>query len=124
VKMETPVLYFYSDEPRTVRVEVGFHGGSISQWYPERVGGEELPPIPKASEFRAMAPVNFAMGHEGSATWRVDVLTRDTKEKISARRDWETPQWPRARVADANRVRGPKGEVEGFIFYRGIGNFA
>jgi hypothetical protein len=31
VKMETPVLYFYSNEPLTVRVDVGFNGGSISQ---------------------------------------------------------------------------------------------
>src|SRR5256885_1568431 len=32
VKMETPVLYFYSAEPLTAHVSVGFHGGSISQW--------------------------------------------------------------------------------------------
>jgi hypothetical protein len=54
----------------------------------------------------------------------VEVLPRDTTQPISAPRGWETPQWPRARVAAANRIRGPKGEVEGFIFYRGLGNFA
>ena len=124
VKMETPVLYFYSHQPRTVRVDVGFRGGSISQWYPARTGGEELPPIPKPWEFRVLPPIDFATGYNGSASWVVDVLARDTKEKISAPRGWETPHWPRARVADANRVRGPKGEVEGFIFYRGLGNFA
>ncbi len=43
---------------------------------------------------------------------------------ITAPVDWETPQWPRAWIADANRVRTPDGAVEGFLFYRGIGNFA
>src|SRR4051812_17182344 len=32
IKMETPVLYFYSDTAFTAHVAVKFHGGSISQW--------------------------------------------------------------------------------------------
>src|SRR4051794_13372994 len=39
IKMETPVIYFYSDIPREVSVDVKFRGGSISQWYPERSNG-------------------------------------------------------------------------------------
>jgi hypothetical protein len=113
VKMETPVLYFYATKPLTAQVEVGFHGGSISQWYPDRVAGETLP-----------ASVDFSGGYNGSATWRVDVLAKDTTEKITAPTKDETAQWPRARVAAANRLRGPKGEVEDFIFYRGVGNFS
>ncbi len=112
VKMETPVLYFYAAEPLTAQIEVGFHGGSISQWYPDRVGGETLP-----------ASVDFAIGYNGSAMWKVEVLAKGSAEKITAPTAGETTQWPRARVAEANRVRGPKGEVEGFIFYRGVGNF-
>jgi len=112
IKMETPVLYFYATQPLAVRVDVAFHGGAISQWYPERVGGEAVP------------PANFAPGHLGSASWQVDVLPQGSAEPITARTDLETPQWPRARVASANRVRGPKGEVEGFIFYRGVGNLS
>jgi hypothetical protein len=153
VKMETPVLYFYSDVPRSVQVDVKFHGGSISQWYPDRAGGETLPALPsdetvsaalKQEKFpehtdpeavvqhvitKLVSPVVFSPEYLGSASWRVDVLAPDTPEKISARHEWETPQWPRARVASANKVRGPnspldnKPEVEGFIFYRGIGNF-
>lgn len=115
VKMETPVLYFYSDVPRTVEVRVGFKGGSISQWYPERTGGEAAPQI---------AQLDFTRGYRGEAMWRVDVLAPATREEINTPRDLETPQWPRARVADANLLRGPKNEIEGFIFYRGLGNFA
>ena len=34
VRMETPVLYFYSSEERTVDVRVRFRRGIISEWYP------------------------------------------------------------------------------------------
>ncbi|HWA24764.1 MAG TPA: hypothetical protein VG734_03745 [Lacunisphaera sp.] len=121
VKMETPVIYFYSHEPATARVEVAFTAGSISQWYPERVAGETMPPPPASGE--NAAPVDFSQGYRGGATWRVDILARDAAVPVSAPPAAETPQWPRARVAGANRVRGPKGEVEGFIFYRGLGHF-
>src|SRR5262245_11857627 len=36
VKLETPVLYFYSPVALPVHVDVGFNGGSISQWFPDR----------------------------------------------------------------------------------------
>ena len=35
LKGETPVVYFYSDTPTTVRLEVGFPGGLWTQWYPQ-----------------------------------------------------------------------------------------
>lgn len=128
IKMETPVLYFYSPTALSARVDVGFNGGSISQWYPERVGGETLPPAPllfnaRGEPMDAPAPVDFAAGHRGRAVWRVAVLPPNAPDPVSAPRDWETRQWPRARVPGANLVRGPGGEVEGFIFYRGLGNF-
>jgi hypothetical protein len=133
VKMETPVIYFYSDGPREVTVDVQFHGGSISQWYPERTGGEILSPAPTSppgaaaptfAEAEDAPPMDFSRKYLGSASWKLDVLPRASPEKISARSELETAQWPRARVPAANKIRGPKGEVEGFVFYRGIGNFA
>ena len=142
VKMETPVLYFYSDKELPISVNVGFKGGSISQWYPDRSGGEELPALPEAhltrEQVRALPPVDFGQGFDGSIKWDVTVLAPDTAEKITAPRTWETAQWPRARVPGANRIKGPPGYVEtgradswgpapvveGFLFYRGLGNFA
>lgn len=40
VKMETPVIYFYGDQREKLSVEVGFNGGTISQWYPPRASGD------------------------------------------------------------------------------------
>src|SRR3954468_24979246 len=34
VRMETPVVYFSSEVPQTVRLAVTFHRGIISEWYP------------------------------------------------------------------------------------------
>ena len=110
IKMETPVLYFYAAQPLAVRVDVAFHGGSISQWYPERSGGEQLGPATLGAGMRLLPPIDFSSGHEGSASWQVRVLPRETAEPITAQSELETPHWPRARVASANRVRVPKGE--------------
>lgn len=141
IKMETPVLYFYADREVPVKVEVGFRGGSISQWYPERTGGEELPALPAnitdIAQLRRMAPVDFGKGYNGGIAWDVTVLAPTSNEVINAPKSWETAQWPRARVSGANLVKGPPGfvetgradfsatapVVEGFLFYRGIGNF-
>ncbi|MEP7236005.1 MAG: hypothetical protein ABI778_11990, partial [Ignavibacteriota bacterium] len=43
VKMETPVIYFYSQSERQVNVHVDFPHGAITQWYPNRSGGEVIP---------------------------------------------------------------------------------
>lgn len=135
IKMETPVLYFYSDTERRVKVDVDFRGGSISQWYPERVGGETLPePQTQSSN---PPPIDFAEGYDGRISWDVTVLAPGTTEVINNVQAWETPQWSRARVSGANRIKGGDGfvetgradffktgpVVEGFLFYRGIGRF-
>lgn len=123
IKMETPVLYFYTDRETPVSVEVGFNGGSISQWYPERSGGEKLPISMSLKSLQALPPMDFAAGYTGRIVWDATVLAPESAELITANKDWETREWPRARVAAANRVRTPDGSVEGFLFYRGIGNF-
>src|SRR5262249_21156210 len=35
VRMETPVIYFYSDHELTVSVRVEFPNGKITEWYPQ-----------------------------------------------------------------------------------------
>jgi hypothetical protein len=120
VKMETPVLYFYSPTAREVDVTVKFHGGSISQWYPDRTDGEPLQGI----EAFSLPPFDYAKDHEGFANWRVQVLAPGTHEARTNPSQAESPHWKAARVPQANRLKGSKGEVEDFIFYRGVGNFA
>lgn len=118
VKMETPVLYVYADRPFRLRAEVDFVGGSISQWYPQRATGEVLPPVERGTN---ASPVDFAAGFHGSVAWEVDVLAPGS-ERVPHPEGMETPQWPRARVPEANVLRATGGGEEGFLFYRGVAN--
>ncbi|MDD4976302.1 MAG: hypothetical protein PHY93_18230 [Bacteriovorax sp.] len=105
-KMETPVLYFHSDIPRKVSVDVGFPTGIIGQTFPAPVISFPLPVV-------GVSLTN------GFARFNIDVLTHTklmppevSKENIYAH----------ARAVDANTIKS-NNEIEKFIFYRGLGKF-
>ena len=55
VRMETPVLYFYSAQPTTLSVRVGFPQGWITEWYPRATST-----TPR--ELAMDAPISYAGG--------------------------------------------------------------
>ena len=122
VKMETPVIYFHSDEAFDVSVKVGFQGGTISQWYPDRTGGEVLP-VPPAQAKAADWTLDFSKPWQGSIEWQARVLSPAESKDAILFKPGESLHWMRPRVPEANAVRMPNGETEGFLFYRGIGAF-
>lgn len=104
-KMETPVLYFYSDKKRQVKINVGFPQGIISQYFP--------------------APINFTplIGkiqglHGGSTQFDVEVVT----EKLPLPAVETGNVYGPAREVASNDIRSGN-QNERFIFYRGLGNF-
>jgi hypothetical protein len=140
VKMETPVLYFYSDKPvPNARVGVDFPKGLLTQWYP---GTTSFSPMVLDTGDPALdlnfpytsdsCRASYAEVHDGSLLWgSVDVLGRDaTINAPDAPLDRFT--WSHARAVAANPLRA-KGldfagkaapdEEEHFIFYRGLGSF-
>lgn len=137
VKMETPVIYFYSAKPFQAQVKVGFNGGSISQWYPNRSGGEIVnkpsrlvfdfvplrPPYPsfKDKAFKQNEGIDFAQTRHGSIQWDVDILSPEANRGLVFKPN-ETMNWIRPRNPKANILR-VKNEHEDYLFYRGIGNF-
>jgi hypothetical protein len=129
VKMETPVIYFHSDSAFKAHIRVGFNGGTISQWYPARSGGETLPePTPPADPAKSPTPIgkwtlDFAKPRTGGIEWEVDVLTREESRSTITFKPRDSVNWLRARVPEANVVRTACGETENYLFYRGIGNF-
>lgn len=131
VKMETPVIYFHSEETVAfpVKVNVGFNGGTISQWYPDRSGGEILPePKPSASPSLNPTPVaawtlDFTKPFKGAIEWQVDVLPPADSRALSLFKPGDNLGWLRTRQPSANAVRTAKGETEGYLFYRGLGGF-
>jgi len=42
-RMETPVVYFYSERSRTVDVAVKFPSGQITEWFPDRSAADPGP---------------------------------------------------------------------------------
>jgi hypothetical protein len=129
VKMETPVIYFHSPEAFRARVSVGFEGGTISQWYPERSGGENLPePPPSNDPKKRPAPleswrIDFSKPYRGGIEWDVNVLAPEESRLTRVFKPRDTVNWLRSRVPEANVVRTDSGETENYLFYRGIGNF-
>jgi hypothetical protein len=116
VKMETPVLYFYSQKETAVDVKVDFPGGTISQWYPVCYESETNPTAPS---------VDFAAApYPGHAAWKATVLAPGPELPFTTTASGkETGEWTAPRYTAANQLRGAKGEIEKFLFYRGLGNF-
>jgi hypothetical protein len=120
VKMETPVLYFYSPRPVHASVRVDFPSGLISQWFPACRAGNQ----PSKANQAVVQPVDFASPVNGFMEWEPDILAPDTRQRVSyatGSHTWNTP-----RQTDANLVSirsGGKEDIEKFIFYRGIAHF-
>lgn len=97
IRMETPVIYFYSDRERTVSAKVSFPWGRITEWYPAALSA---PPV---------------------LDWgRVTVLPASATAKLP-REEADSHYYP-ARETDASLVRVGE-QVEKFLFYRGVGTF-
>lgn len=117
VKMETPVLYFYSDSKTdmNVNVKVNFPNGAISQWYPQRSGGE--------AGGNGFDTLDFKKPYNGWISWDATILPPLATDPYSAPEKQVTPTWSAPRNTDANLVRCQK-EVEKYLFYRGVGRFS
>jgi hypothetical protein len=131
VKMETPVIYFHFVEksPFQAKVKVGFDGGTISLWYPQRSGGEVLPePEPSPDPVKSPTPlsawtVDFNEHRNGSIEWDVEVMTGEATGDLVTFKPGDDLGWLRARQPVTNAVRTTSGETEGYLFYRGVGHF-
>lgn len=102
VRMETPVLYFYSDKEMDVSVKVDFPKGKITEWYPQaRAVGTNI----DWGRLKVMPDAALTFPVESS----------------------ESHYYP-ARETDAAPVQvcgtnGKPGQQEKFLFYRGVGTF-
>jgi hypothetical protein len=132
VKMETPVIYFYSEEKFEGEVEIGFKGGSISQWFPGRQGGENPPPrpLPNIDENGGVVPppaeagmIDFGDGkYDGRIRWAFEIMPPGRHWEGKVFRRGENLTWLRPRQTAANVIRVGE-EYEKYLFYRGVGNF-
>ena len=110
-RLETPVIYFYSEKERFVDVSVKFPQGKVTEWYPQQN------PLPRS----------IVKAGEPAARWeKLHVLAGSTKS-IALPKDERGSHYFAARETDANLVQiAPQtaaAETEKFLFYRGVGTF-
>jgi len=114
LKGETPVIYFYTNQPQQASVRVDFPSGIWTQWYPQAtfigptLAGAALP------EPRA-----------GHISWDVDLRPSTSTVPAPALPPTSADAlWRFAREVDAAYVH-PRGQAanewERFLFYRGLG---
>ncbi len=113
VKMETPVIYFYSPKTQKVNVRANFPAGIISQWYPQNTAGNTM-----------QNNWDFKKPYRGWMNWQVRVLPPNSAPALTPPKEQETEIWTSPRATDANLIQSHKGEIEKFIFYRGVANFS
>ena len=128
LKGETPVIYFYTDTPQSVRVAVGFPRGVWTQWYPQAAR------VAPALEEQAGSP---ELLRNGRICWFAEIIPPALAEERLEGKGGEIPSlpptsadalWNHARDVDAAFVKTidatkdpAKSEYERFLFYRGLG---
>jgi len=109
VRMETPVLYFYSPRKTTVSVGVDFPKGLITEWYPH------------ASKVSPGPQLNLPPVRNGHIEW--NSLEIAPGDQPSLPRGAGASHYYAARNTDSDPVRIGQ-DREKLLFYRGIANFS
>jgi len=124
VRMETPVMYFYSPRELDAQVKVAFPQGLITEWYPQadykvyqrsRVGG----PI-KPLEANLNGIDTSLKSLTGAIEWRNIKVQPDTSPVLPE--ESGPSRYYAARGTDAAPI-AVGDQHEKFLFYRGVGRF-
>jgi len=105
VRMETPVLYFYSPEAATVRVGVEFKQGFFTEWYPHA---------------RAASSYHQPIGFQSTLDWNDVRVTPGQSESFPV--EPGASHYYTARHTGATPLTVDT-QAEKFLFYRGVGQF-
>jgi hypothetical protein len=113
IRMETPVLYFYSPRDVTVSVRVAFSKGVITEWYPRatRVQPSGISRNTSLSQLQT----------DGSITWNSVAVSPNLSGEFP--REVPSNRYYAARETSSAplRVKTPTGDQqEKFLFYRGV----
>src|SRR6266849_1119330 len=117
VRMETPVLYFYSPCEQTVSVKVNFSKGVITEWYPHASRVEPSSALWDGTLTEEHVEGNIAWDAVNLVPSQTADLATDHRENryYAARQTTSTPL----------RVKTPAGDqYEKFLFYRGVSAFS
>ena len=113
IRMETPVLYFYSPHALTVSARVAFSKGLITEWYPHAAKVQPGGVLRDASVSRLKT--------DGSIVWNNVAVSPNMNGEFP--RDADASHYYTARETSSAplRVKTAGGEQqEKFLFYRGV----
>jgi hypothetical protein len=103
-RMETPVIYFYSDKEITVDVNVRFPQGIVTEWYPQTTPATNR-----------------------QTRWKDVTVLANAQDESLLPQDGSKTHYYAARATDAALLQvsssQQKPEHEKFLFYRGVGSF-
>ncbi|MGD9648256.1 MAG: hypothetical protein AB7U73_21270 [Pirellulales bacterium] len=95
-RMETPVIYFYTDEPQTVNVRVRFPQGMLTEWYPPAKefasGASSVDELTHATADSAAAPA--ATSADANSAHAANVAPAAAAENPDAAVAGEAPRNP------------------------------
>jgi hypothetical protein len=118
-KMETPVIYVYSDREREIRVKVRFPGGILTTWYPQVRGMS--PSIGRSPPALKDGALDW-----GTVTVLAPGAGAETLRTVAADDPWSFARVPEAnvlRVCGVDLSAAVDSESERYLFYRGLGRF-
>ncbi len=114
IRMETPVLYFYSTHDATVDVSVSFFHGLITEWYPHATH------IEPSSSLNNI--VLFQQQSSGSISWKS--VSVQPSADFAFPQESQSSHYYAARNTNSSplRISTRNGgeEAEKFLFYRGV----
>jgi hypothetical protein len=126
VRMETPVLYFYTNHPTTLSVHVSFSQGFITEWYPH---ANRVEPVGLQTHARMVSYLNDwnrrQKQPDSSISW--DSVSLQPNDSASLQREDSTNHYYAARQTSSTplRIKTQSGEqTEKFLFYRGVASFS
>jgi hypothetical protein len=131
-RMETPVIYFYSDQKETVDVSVKFPKGFITEWYPvaSQIGPSALLTNGIFAPFAREQSSNSLIRWSGLEIMPAADFASLQSSKLHASlpTDASGSHYFAARETDADYVAPQMSKIHGaqyekFLFYRGVGSF-
>jgi len=113
IRMETPVLYFYSTHDTTVDVNVSFFHGLITEWYPHATHIEPSSSLDNVALFQQQS--------SGSISWKS--VSVQPSANLAFRDEPQPSHYYAARNTNSSPLRlavlgGDQSEK--FLFYRGV----
>ncbi len=124
VRMETPVLYFYTNRETIVSVHVSFSKGLITEWYPH--ASHVYPVSAVAPKYANFSDWSLYQSHpDGSITWDSVELKPKSFAELPSEKRANHYYAARQTASTPLQIKTHGGsQAEKFLFYRGVSTFA